>query len=286
MNASPPLTSSLSIVPTATAERFGKALLLANGAVLLLVSAFAGLSDLAGHFFGLGPFAMFEGNYDSIAFVEAHGLAFILALLFIAHRAWPTARWNWIAAATHLLLGGSNLIFWPMFAQTGTVPMGVAMTAMHFAFIGLHTIAALARTPALISGPGATFRIASGITFATGIVLHVSSLPLGREVFHQSVLTPLVDTIFAIPMTIAAVAGLLLWRRAILPTWWEKIAYGFVVLFLLGSVALHLRTLFSWDTSYVLSFPEWYPLPAFVYLSLIGLFTVTRRFAPATGRIK
>jgi hypothetical protein len=283
MNASTAYSTETIVAP-ARAERLGRTLLLVNGGVLVLVSAFAGLSDLAGHYFGLGPFAMFEGNYDSIAFVEAHGLAFIMALLFLTHRAWPTARWNWIAAATHLLLGGSNLMFWPLFIETGTVPMGVVMTAMHLLFVGLHVVAALARTPALVSGPGATFRIASAITLATGVALHIWSLPLGREVFHRSVLTPLVDTVFAIPMTIAGVAGLLLWRRAILPTWWEKIAYGFVVLFLLGSVALHLRTLFTWDTSYVLAFPDWYPLPAFVYLSLIGLFTVTRRFAPAPGR--
>ena len=28
-------------------------------------------------------------------------------------------------------------------------------------------------------------------------------------------------------MTIAGLAGLLLWRRAILPTLWEKLVYGF-----------------------------------------------------------
>jgi hypothetical protein len=157
---------------------------------------------------------------------------------------------------------------------------------MHLTFVALHLVAALARSPDVVRGPGGLFRVASGVTIATGIALHVSSLPLGREVFHQSVLTPLVDTIFAIPMTIAAVAGLLLWRRAILPSLWEKIAYGFIVLFLLGSVVIHLRTLFTWDTSYVLAFPAWYPIPAMFYLSLIGLFAVTRRFRPADARIK
>lgn len=285
MNASTAFSTETIVAPPA-AERFGKGLLLVNGLVLSAVALVSGLADLAGHFFGLGPFAMYQGNLDSLAFVEAHGLALIVAILLVVHRNWPTARWHWVGAAMHTLLGGCNLIFWPLFAANNSLTLGVVTTAMHIAFVLLHVTAGLARSPALVTGPGATFRIASGITLATGIVLHVSSLPLGREVFHQSVLTPLVDTIFAIPMTIAGLAGLLLWRRAVLPSWWEKIAYGFVVLFLLGSIVIHLRTLFTWDTSYVLSFPAWYPLPALVYLSLIGLFTVTRRFQPAQARIK
>jgi hypothetical protein len=280
MNASTAF-STQTVVPSSRAEKFGKGLLLVNGTVLAAVATVSFFADIAGHFFGAGPFATFKGNYDSIAFVEAHGLALIISILLLVHRKWPTARWHWVAAAMHALLGGSNLVFWPLFVETGTVPMGILTTAMHLSFVALHVVAALARTPALVTGPGATFRVASGITLAMGIVLHVSSLPLGREVFQQQVLTPLVDTIFAIPMAIAGIAGLLLWRRAILPSLWEKLAYGFVVIFLLGSVLLHLQTIFTWSTSYVLSFPAWYPLPAMAYLSLIGLFAVTRRFQPA-----
>ena len=280
MNASTALSTE-TIAATPASDRFGKGLLLVNGLVLSVVGLGSFLADLAGHFFGLGPFAMYEGNLDSIAFFEAHGFALLVAILLIVHRNWPTARWNWVAAAMHTLLGGGNLVFWPLFAANNSLTLGVVTTAMHITLVALHLIAALARTPAIVSGPGATFRIASGITLATGVALHVSSLPLGREVFHQNVLTPLVDTIFAIPMTIAGIAGLLLWRRAILPSLWETIVYGFVVLFLLFSVVIHVRTLFTWDTSYVLAFPAWYPLPALVYLSLIGLFAVSRRFTPA-----
>lgn len=288
MNASTAFSIE-TIIPTQKAEAFGKGLLLANGVILTGVAGFSALADLAGHYLGRGPFAMYEGNLDSIAFYEAHGLGLIVALLLVAYRNWPTARWHWIAAAMHTLLGGANLMFWPIFAEMNALPMGIAATAMHWTFVALQVVAALARTPSILSGPGAWFRASAAVTLVTGVALHLSSLPLGREVFQQSVLTPLVDTIFAVPMIIAGVAGVMLWRRAILPSLWEKLVYGFVIVVLLGSIVLHAKTAITWDTSYVLAFPAWYPLASFVYLSLLTVFCVSRRFTPApvaAGRLK
>jgi hypothetical protein len=131
--------------------------------------------------------------------------------------------------------------------------------------------------------PGA-FRIASVLTLVTGIALHGSRLFVGPEFFQQQILTPLADAVFAVPMIIAGVLMAALWRRAILPALWEKIAYGFVALFLLGSVVIHARTIFTWDTSYINAFPAWYPYLAVSYLALILLFCVTRRFGPARTR--
>jgi hypothetical protein len=281
MNASVQM-SAVSLVPTASAERFGKALLLVNGVVLGGVAFIQAMLDLAAAFLNLGPTAAaLYNNPDAIGYFEAHGLAFFAAILIIGHRNAPHAGWHWFAAAVHLLLGGANLLFWSSFSTYGLVPMGIVATAMHGAFLLLHLIAGLARSPEILGGHGAVFRAASAVTIATGIGLHITRLPLGPEAFVADVFTPLADAIFAIPMTIAGVAGLLLWRRAILPSLWEKIAYGFVVLFFLFSIVIHVRTIFTWDTSYTLLFPSFYPLLALVYLSLIGLFAVTRRFAPA-----
>ncbi|MEO6396084.1 MAG: hypothetical protein ABIO40_09275 [Devosia sp.] len=124
------------------------------------------------------------------------------------------------------------------------------------------------------------FRISATITLATGIALHGSRLFVGPAIFQQHIFTPLVDSTFAVPMTIAGIAMALLWRRAILPALWEKIAYGFVTLFFVGSLVLHAKTLITWDTSYVNGFPAWYPTLAVTYLSLIALFCLTRRFTP------
>lgn len=125
------------------------------------------------------------------------------------------------------------------------------------------------------------FLVTSAITILTGMALHASRLPLGPEVFQQTVFTPLVDSIFAIPMTIAGISMALLWRRAILPALWEKIIYALSTVFLLGSIVIHAKTIVTWDTSYVNAFPAWYPYLAVINLGLIGLFCATRQFKPA-----
>jgi hypothetical protein len=281
MNASIAL-STASPAPTITAERFGKGLLLVNGVVLAGVAFVQAMFDLSGAFLNLGPTAgALHLNPDAIGYFEAHALALLAAIVILAHRNATHARWHWFAAAVHLVLGAANLFFWTSFTTYGLVAMGVIATGMHVTFVALNLIAGLARTPWVLGAPGATFRVASPITIFTGISLHMMRLPLGPERFIAEAFTPLADAIFAIPMTTAGLAGLLLWRRAILPTLWEKLVYGFVVLFFLFSIILHLRTIFTWDTSYTLLFPSWYPLAALIYLSLIGLFAVTRRFTPA-----
>ena len=136
-------------------------------------------------------------------------------------------------------------------------------------------------TAGYFNGLPGVYHVASAITILTGMTLHASRLPLGPEMFQQTVFTPLVDSIFAIPMTIAGLVMLALWRRAVLPALWEKVAYGLVTIFFVGSMALHAKTIVTWDTSYVNVFPAWYPYLAVLYLGLIGLFCVTRRFAPA-----
>jgi hypothetical protein len=285
MNASTPLTSPVSIVPTASAERFGKTLLLINGIVLAGVAFVQAIFDLSGAFLDLGPTASaLHLNPDAIGYFEAHALALLAAVVILAHRNAPHAGWHWFAAAVHLVLGAANLLFWTSFTSYGLTPMGIVATGMHAAFVALNLVAGLARTPWILGAPGATFRVASAITIVTGISLHMMRLPLGPERFVAEAFTPLADAIFAIPMTTAGLAGLLLWRRAILPARWEKLAYGFVVFFFLFSVIIHVRTIFTWDTSYTLLFPSWYPLAALIYLSIIGLFAVTRRFNPARNK--
>ena len=92
------------------ATRFGKMVLLINGTLLLAVSLVASLGDLAGHFLDIGPFAASHfGNPDAIAYLEAHGLALIAAILMLVNRNAAGPAWNWTAATLHLLLGGANL---------------------------------------------------------------------------------------------------------------------------------------------------------------------------------
>lgn len=56
--------------------------------------------------------------------MEAHGLAFILAvLLWNAH---PVRYAHLTAGAVMSLLGVCNLVFWPLFTATGMTAAGVA----------------------------------------------------------------------------------------------------------------------------------------------------------------
>ena len=279
-------------IPTSTnetssplADRFGRGVLLVNGTVLAAVALGAALSDLAGHFLNLGPMAasLYQNN-DAIGFFEAHGLALIGGIVLLTNRRSLNANWNWVAASVHLLLGAANLMFWSVFTEAGLVPMGIVTTAMHAVFLTLELVAAFWRTPEILRGPGAWFRGLTLLTLATGAVLHGSSLPLGREAFVQTLFTPTFDAIFAVPMTAAGILGWLLFRRAVFHAMWERIVYVAMLLYFTLSIFIHARTLFTWDTSYVLGFPSWYSLPIFVLFGALTVFTIRQRFTPTRAR--
>jgi len=119
--------------------RQNSTLLLLNGIVLGAVALVQFVLDFAGYWGGLGPTGpALHRNLDAIGFAEAHGLAAILAVLFIVRRNDGFVGWHAVAAAVHFLLGASNLIFWPLFVTWGLVPMGIAATAMHATFFVLE----------------------------------------------------------------------------------------------------------------------------------------------------
>src|SRR5919112_458391 len=75
--------------------RWHEAILLADGAFLLIAGFAALIADLAGYFLGAGPFAALAGQPLAIGAVEAHGLAVLVGLLLL----WATAddHWRWHA---------------------------------------------------------------------------------------------------------------------------------------------------------------------------------------------
>jgi hypothetical protein len=286
MNASIPMTS-IAIAPTLRAERFGQRLLLVNGIVLAGVATVQATFDLAGSFLNLGPTAgALYQNPDTIGYFEAHALALMIAILILMNRKAEGATWNWVAAAFHAMAGGSNLIFWSSFSVYGLVPMGVAATTMHAVFLALQLVAAFARTPEIFGGRGAVFRASALVTLVTGMVLHASSLALGRDAFVQQLFTPLFDAIFAIPMTIAGVSAIWLYRSAMFPALWQRLVYIFIAFYFTLSIFIHLSTLITWDTSYVLAFPAWYPLAALALMLSLTVFVIRQRFTPVDGRLK
>jgi hypothetical protein len=119
-------------------------LILRANALYLGIASIAGLLllDLRGIVFGSGP----EGQilalapHAAIGFVEAHGLAFIIAVLL--WQAQPVRYAHLTAAAVMSLLGVCNIAFWQIFSGTGTIPMGIAATSLHLAFALAQLLAA------------------------------------------------------------------------------------------------------------------------------------------------
>ena len=122
---------------------FHRAVLRAN-ALYIGVAGFAGLlSDIRGVLYGLGPQGrvLAEAPYAAIGFVEAHGLAVILAVLL--WRASPSRSWHLTALALEVLLGTSNLAFWQLFVAADALAVGYVSTTLHWIFAALQLTAAV-----------------------------------------------------------------------------------------------------------------------------------------------
>ena len=119
-----------------------RAVLRAN-AIFLLIAASGGLwTDILGAFFGRGHVApiVAAAPHAAIGFVEAHGLALIIGVLL--WRAEPARSRHLAAAAVHVLLGTSNLVFWQIFVAGNVLWAGYLTTSLHGVFVVLQLLAA------------------------------------------------------------------------------------------------------------------------------------------------
>ncbi len=115
--------------------------MLVDGGFLALVGTVQMTLELVGHHVGTGPFGrVFEHSPYTIGWVEAHGLAALVGVLFlVAGGRDAQPHWHGFALAIHLLLGGANLMFWSSFVTFGTVPLGMLATAVHLGFVITQT---------------------------------------------------------------------------------------------------------------------------------------------------
>jgi hypothetical protein len=99
------------------------------------------LLDVRGVVFGTGPLGRLleAAPYSAIGMVEAHGLACILAVTF--WRATPLLAWHLTGAATALLLGIANLVFWEIFPASDAIGIGYVTTGLHW-LVGTTQLAA------------------------------------------------------------------------------------------------------------------------------------------------
>ena len=119
--------------------------LLRANALFIGIAGCAGLIfDIRGVLYGLGPQGRVLENapYAAIGFVEAHGLAVILAVLL--WRAVPSRAWHVTAMAIEVLLGTSNIAFWQMFVATDALAVGYVTTGLHWLFVAAQLTSAVA----------------------------------------------------------------------------------------------------------------------------------------------
>lgn len=124
----------------------GFLILLRLDAVFLIVSGTFGLiADLASYLAGAGPFGdVLRANPLVIGVVEAHGLAVLTGIAAWGVSALAPRYWHGHLAVTHLLLGGANVAFFQVFENVGARNGGIAVTAVHFAFVIAQAGAAIA----------------------------------------------------------------------------------------------------------------------------------------------
>jgi hypothetical protein len=125
-------------------------LILRANAIYIGVAGCAGvIFDIRGVLYGLGPQgrALADAPYAGIGFVEAHGLAVILAV--VLWRARPERAAHLTALAVVALLGTANLAFWQAFVAMDALTMGYVTTALHWTFAALNLAAAVQLSPAI-----------------------------------------------------------------------------------------------------------------------------------------
>lgn len=114
-----------------------KWILLADSAFLGVSGAFMMTQEFLSHFMQKGIFGgQFANSPYTIGFFEAHGLAVLFAISFVltlnhGHRRF----WHGMAVAIHILLGGSNLLYWQSFIEFDFVTQGIVVTTLHGIFI-------------------------------------------------------------------------------------------------------------------------------------------------------
>jgi hypothetical protein len=249
--------------------RWHSAILLADGAFLLIAGLAALVADLAGYFFGAGPFAALAGQPLAIGAVEAHGLAVLVGLLLV--RSTPADRWRWhaVALGVHLFLGVCNLLFWNVYAVMGATRAGVVSTIAHavldgaqlacLALADAHTPAEMPRWLHAARRSGLYVRSVAIGTLLLGAGTHIAIIVLGREA-QPRILTPVFELLLTIPMFYVSIAGWLAWRTFLFRGRWHRVALGSILIYFPVGLPFHLITITTGSTAHYALFPEQYSL--------------------------
>ena len=107
---------------------------------LMLAGVFGLVADILSYRSGVGPFGTtFFQNPTVIGVVEAHALAVLTAVtLWYCSQQQASTFGHWVGLSAHLVLGGSNIIWFEVFSRVQAEAQGVAVTVVHFLFVALN----------------------------------------------------------------------------------------------------------------------------------------------------
>jgi hypothetical protein len=115
---------------------------------------------------------------------------------------------------------------------------------------------------------GYFFREAAALTISIGVVMHLCRVIFGDAVALQHVVTLTTDRILLVPMTYAAITGIVVYRRVRFTSNRHQALFTGSVIYIAGSVPLHIYLDYVIrDLSFVTWFPMW-----FSYLLLIAVY--------------
>jgi len=122
---------------------------------------------------------------------------------------------------------------------------------------------------------GYFFREAAILTIAMGVGLHLYRVIFGDELALRYVVTVTTDRILLVPMTYAAITGILVWHRVKFANKFHRAFFTASVVYIAGSVPLHVYCSYIVeDVSLVAWFPMWfsYFLLIVVYPAFLTMF--------------
>jgi hypothetical protein len=123
---------------------------------------------------------------------------------------------------------------------------------------------------------GYFFREAALLTIAMGMALHLYRIIFGDELALQYAVTTTTDKVLMVPMTYAAITGIMVWRRVQFANKFHRAFFTASVAYITVSVPLHVYCSFVLkDVSFFVSFFHmWFSclLVCLVYPAFLTLF--------------
>lgn len=113
------------------------------------------------------------------------------------------------------------------------------------------------------------------LTIAMGFCLHLYRVTFGDGLTLQYVMTPATDKVLLVPMTYAAVTGILLWHRVKFANTPHKVMFTASLVYIAGSVPLHVYFgVIRGNVHFYLDFfPVWFSYLLFpFYAALLTMF--------------